>query len=86
MNLLNIPGLNGYKTAIGAWTQILGGLLYALAELLKLVTDCLNGATALDACFNNLPTLVMGVVVAANGLGQLGIGSKVENVKATVKP
>lgn len=82
---MNVPGLKGVQTQIGSWTQIIGGLFYALAELFKLIADCANGVSALNACFDQLPTMVVGVIIAANGLSQLGIGSKVEDVKSTTK-
>ncbi len=85
MNFINVPGMKGVQTLVGSWGQIIGGLLFSLAEFVKLVTDCVSGATALDICVNNFPLVIGGLVVAFNGLSQLGLGSKVEEVKATTK-
>lgn len=81
MNLFNIPGLNGLKTVIGSWTQIICGLLLAVVDLLKAVNDCVSGATAFDVCLNTLPVLFMGVIAAANGLANLGLGHKLEKLR-----
>ncbi len=81
MNMLN-PLPKGWNTIIAGWTQIIGGILVAIAELLRVATDCLNGVMTISQCIDSLPPLVIAVAVAANGLGQLGIGSKVEEVKA----
>lgn len=80
MNLLN-PLPKGMNTVVGGWTQLIGGLFLALAQLFQMVTDCLNGALSLSACIDSLPPLVVAVAVAGNGLAQLGLGSKVEEVK-----
>lgn len=77
MNLFNIPGLNNAKTALGSWTQIAAGLLLALAQLLKLVSDCVNGVTVFQSCLDQLPLAFLGVIAAANGLANLGIGHKI---------
>jgi hypothetical protein len=79
--MITFPSLTGYKTKIAGYTQIIGGVLYALAEFLKLATDCLNGIVPLDACIQHIPTAAIAVAIAANGLGQLGIGHKIERLK-----
>lgn len=84
MNLL-LPLPKGWNTAVGSYAQIIGGLLYALAELVRMIGLCVSGESPLDTCFNSFPTLIMGVVVAANGLSQIGLGAKVEDVKADTK-
>lgn len=81
MNLL-APFPKGTNTIIAGYTQIIGGLLFALSELLKVVTACLDGSFAISMCIDSLPPLVIAVAVAANGLGQLGLGGKVEEVNA----
>ena len=53
MNLFDIPGLNGLKTAIGSWTQIICGLLLALVELLKAVSDCLSFGSCAENSAND---------------------------------
>lgn len=84
MSLFNIPGMDGIKTAVAGWAQIIGAFLFALTQLVQLVADCLNGVTALDACIDRFPALVAAVVVAANGLGYLGVGDKIEKLKASL--
>ncbi len=79
------PFPNGTNTMIAGYTQLIGGLLFALSELLKVATQCLNGALTVSMCVDALPPLVIAVAVAANGLGQLGLGNKVEQVKADTK-
>ncbi len=76
------PFPHGTNTKIAGWTQIIGGLLFALSELLKVATQCLDGSLTVSMCIDAMPPLVIAVAVAANGLGQLGIGNKVEAVKA----
>jgi len=77
MNIYNLlPKLNGYKTALGSLIQVIVGLLVAAVEFLSLANDCLNGVQPLDACFDNLPLALMGVLAAANGLAQFGLGHK----------
>ncbi len=85
MNFVNVPGMKGIQTQVASWTQIIGGLLYALAELLHVVSGCLSGDIAIAQCFDSVPALFIAVAVAANGLGTLGLGSKVEEVKDTTK-
>lgn len=75
----------GMNTVVAGWTQIIGGLLFALSELLRVATSCLNGTFDLGMCIDALPPLVIAVAVAANGLGQLGLGGKVEEVKEVSK-
>ena len=82
INFYNPPFLGKFKTIVGSYTQIIAGLLMSVVELLNLVNDCVNGATGFEACLNNLPLAFMGVVAAANGLAQLGIGHKIEKQNA----
>ncbi len=82
MNLFDIPGLNGLKTIIGSYLQLICGLLLSVVELLKATNDCLNGVTALGICFNSLPVLFLGVIAAGNGLAQLGLGHKLVKIQA----
>lgn len=82
---MNIPGLKGMQTAIASWLQIIGGLLFALSELFRVLNECLIGTLGLSQCFDAVPPLAIAVAIAANGLGTLGLGSKVEDVKTTAK-
>ncbi len=77
--------MKGYQTAIASWLQIIGGLLFALSELFRVLTECLTGSLDIGDCFDALPPLAIAVAIAANGLGTLGLGSKVEEVKDTTK-
>lgn len=72
MNLFNIPGMNGFKTAIGGWALLITGL----GELMFTVGQCIGGVLDLNVCFEKLPQLFNGVVTAAMGLGVLGLGHK----------
>ncbi len=78
MNLydLPIPGLKNFKTIVGSYTQMICGLLVAVVALLNGVIDCLGGVSPLDVCLNRLPMLFLGVMAAANGLANLGLGHK----------
>jgi hypothetical protein len=84
MNFFNIPGLNGYKTIVGSYVQMICGLFLAIVELLKGFNDCIQGVTAISICLNTLPVLFLGVVAAGSGLAQLGIGHKIEKAKAAL--
>lgn len=74
----NLPGMDGYKTRVGAWAQLIAALLLAVSQLIAAANDCLQGVTALQACANSLPVLFGAVIVAGNGLAQLGLGHKLE--------
>ena len=75
-----IPGIDGYKRLIGSWVQIISGLLMSIVQLLSGINDCIQGAAALDVCFNTLPLLFMGVIAAANGIAQLGLADKQQQI------
>lgn len=80
-----LPFPKGWNTAVAGYAQVIGGLLYSLAELVKMIGLCVGGVSPLDVCFDSFPSLIVGVVVAANGLGQLGLGAKSEEIKTEIK-
>ena len=78
MNPFNIPGLNGIKTAVAGWALLITGL----GELLLTIGQCLSGTLDLQVCLEKIPQLFNSVVVAAMGLGFLGIGHKIQKLKS----
>lgn len=74
MSLLDVPFLNGYKSAISGWGFLLGGL----GTLLTLLGGALTGHVDLPTLSHELPTAVDAVVSSLAGLGILGIAHKIE--------
>jgi phosphotransferase system glucose/maltose/N-acetylglucosamine-specific IIC component len=85
MNFLSPPLPKGMNTQVAGYTQLIGGLLLALAQLFQLLTDCLTGTLEIGTCISSAMPMLIAIAVAANGLGQLGLGAKVEAVKTDTK-
>lgn len=74
MNLLNLPFLNGYKTAIAGWALFIGGL----GSFLVVVGGCLSGSLDLQGCYAAIQPAFQDLTTAFVGLGILGVGHKLE--------
>lgn len=74
MNLLDIPLLNGKKSAIAGYGLLIGGI----GSLLVVVGDCLTGALTIQQCIVALQGSVQPIMVALGGLGFIGLAHKIE--------
>lgn len=81
MKLLDIPFVNGYKTAIAGWGLVLAGLadfLAGLAILVALFSALLTGDMTIQDFAQKLPEAVGRLTTLLVGLGILGVGHKIE--------
>lgn len=63
----------GYRSIIGAWLQMISGILLAVAALVSVANDCVQGTIDLQSCAQKIPAAAIGVGIAAQGLSNLGI-------------
>jgi hypothetical protein len=83
-SILDIPGLNGKKSAIAGYGLIvvgIGALLTALGDVFTVAGNCMMGNLDLFGCLDGLQIAFVPVVTALAGLGLIGNAHKIE--KAT---
>ncbi|QDT46155.1 hypothetical protein Pan258_01720 [Symmachiella dynata] len=74
MTLLDIPFLNGKKSAIAGYGLLIAGV----AGLLTVVGGCLTGDLTIQVCIQGLQDSLIPLMAALNGLGIIGVAHKVE--------
>lgn len=74
MSLLDIPYLNGYKTAIAGW----GLFLIGISNLALALGNCLSGDVSIAMCITTVQDTFVPLLTALSGMGILGIGHKLE--------
>jgi uncharacterized integral membrane protein len=73
MKFLTLDKIAGYRSIIGAWCQIISGVLLAVLAAVTVVQQCVEGTLDLQDCMQKLPVAVLGIGVAAQGVSNLGI-------------
>ncbi len=76
MSLYDIPGMNGYKTAISGY----GLLFVGIGGLFTAVGNCLQHLE-LSVCYADVTGAWQSVLAALLGLGILGVGHKIEKAQ-----
>lgn len=83
MTAFDLPFIpTGSKTVLGARLLMAGGVMLALATFISMLGNCISGTLDLGVCMQKLPEAGLAVISAGSGIGILGIGHKLERLKA----